>query len=113
MLALTRAAAEAVRELTAASGALEEGGVRIFTADGPEGDKALELAVATAPASGDQVFFTDEGARVFLAAQAAEFLDDKVLDVGQDDSGQAAFALFEQPQAAGGRSPNGSGPSAG
>lgn len=97
MLALTQTAAEVFRDITAAYGAQHEGGIRIFTADGSEGDTSLELAVAPAPAADDQVFFTDEGARVFLEERAAEFLDNKVLDADLDDTGKPTFALFEQP----------------
>jgi hypothetical protein len=37
------------------------------------------------------------GAKVVLEPQAAEVLDDKVLDVQQDDDGQLNFAVLQQP----------------
>ncbi|WP_327145456.1 hypothetical protein [Nocardia sp. NBC_01327] len=94
MLTLTPTAIEVVRTLTHAEGMPEEAGLRIFTAD----DSAtLQLAVAPVPAEQDQVV-TAEGSRVFLDQQAAAFLDDKVLDTGQDPNGEGGFVISQQGQ---------------
>lgn len=64
-----------------------------------EAGAQLALSVAEQPEAGDQVLGTDAGARVFLEPQAAQFLDDKVLDVQQDDQGQLNFAVMPAPDA--------------
>jgi Fe-S cluster assembly iron-binding protein IscA len=56
----------------------------------------LALSVAPAPEDGDRVVGTDGGAKVFLEPQAAALLDDKVLDVQQDETGDVAFAVLPQ-----------------
>ncbi|RZQ60647.1 HesB/IscA family protein [Amycolatopsis suaedae] len=97
MLAMTDAAAQAISALTSQDGQ-SAAGLR-FAVQQDEGEQAqLALAVAPAPEEGDQVLGTDNGATVFLAPQAAEFLDDKVLDVQQDEQGQLNFALSQQPE---------------
>lgn len=96
MLAMTDAAAEAISALTAQ----EEGaGLRFAVQEESEQGAQLALSVATAPEENDQVLGTEDGARVFLETQAATFLDDKVLDVQQDDEGQLNFAVMQQPDA--------------
>ena len=94
MLAMTDAAAEAITALTAQ----EEGaGLRFAVQDETEEGAQLALSVAAAPEDNDQVLGTEAGAKVFLETQAASFLDDKVLDVQQDDEGQLNFAVMQQP----------------
>lgn len=77
MLALTNSAVEVVREIVAASPEIddESGGLRVTT----EGD-GFALGIVALPSEDDQVVEA-EGARVFLEPEAAELLDDKVLDV--------------------------------
>jgi len=95
MLALTDAAAEAISALTAQ----EEGaGLRFAVQEESEEEAQLALSVVAAPEQEDQVLGTEGGARVFLDNQAATFLDDKVLDVQQDDEGQLNFAVMQQPE---------------
>ncbi|SEP51549.1 iron-sulfur cluster biosynthesis protein [Amycolatopsis saalfeldensis] len=95
MLTVTEAAAEAITALTAQQGA-EESGLR-FALQSMENEGAqLALSVAPAPEDGDRVVGTDGGAKVFLEPQAAALLDDKVLDVQQDESGDVAFAVLPQ-----------------
>ncbi len=60
-------------------------------------NSAHSLSIASAPEEGDQILGTNTGARVFLEPQAALFLDDKVLDVQQDEEGQLSFAVMDQP----------------
>ncbi|HVW44054.1 MAG TPA: iron-sulfur cluster biosynthesis family protein [Amycolatopsis sp.] len=97
MLAMTDAAAEAISALTAQEGKQETGGLRFAVQAQQEQGAQLALSVAEQPEAGDQVLGTDAGARVFLEPQAAQFLDDKVLDVQQDDQGQLNFAVMPQP----------------
>lgn len=95
MLAMTDAAAEAITVLTAQDGQ-ESAGLRFAVRDQNETGAQLALSIAPRPEDGDQVLGTDTGARVFLEPQAAMFLDDKVLDVQQDEQGQLAFAVMQQ-----------------
>ncbi|WP_116047970.1 HesB/IscA family protein [Amycolatopsis palatopharyngis] len=93
MLAMTDAAAEAISALTAQQ---ESAGLRFAVQAEQEAGAQLALSVAPAPEEGDQVLGTENGAKVFLEPQAADFLDDKVLDVQQDDEGQLNFAVMQQ-----------------
>lgn len=100
MLAMTDVAAEAITALTEdnTDGTAEqsEAGLRMVVSQGEEGGAQLSLSVAEAPESGDQVVGTEGGAKVFLEEQAAQLLDDKVLDVQKDDEGQLNFAIYQQ-----------------
>ncbi|MGH3519898.1 MAG: iron-sulfur cluster biosynthesis family protein [Haloechinothrix sp.] len=99
MFAMTEAAAEAINALTQSRGE-QEGGLRLAVADADQdGTTQLSLAVSDAPEADDQVLGTDSGAKVFMEPNAAEFLDDKVLDVRQDEAGQLNFAVFPQETA--------------
>ncbi|MPZ00212.1 MAG: iron-sulfur cluster biosynthesis protein [Actinophytocola sp.] len=97
MLALTEPAAEAISALTQSQTDQQGSGLRLALT-GESDDLQLTLAVSNEPESGDQVMGTEEGARVFMETRAAEFLDDKVLDVQQDDQGQLNFAVYAQEQ---------------
>lgn len=99
MLAMTEAAAEAIGALTAQEGQ-EEAGLRFAVHDEQEQGAQLALSVAQQPETGDQVLGTDNGPQVFLEPRAAEFLDDKVLDVQQDEQGQLNFAVMQQSDGA-------------
>ncbi|MFI5609342.1 iron-sulfur cluster assembly accessory protein [Amycolatopsis sp. FDAARGOS 1241] len=95
MLTVTEAAAEAISALTAQQGA-EDSGLRFALQSMEEEGAQLALSVAPAPQDGDRVVGTDGGAKVFLEPQAAALLDDKVLDVQQDETGDVAFAVLPQ-----------------
>jgi Fe-S cluster assembly iron-binding protein IscA len=97
MLAMTEAAAEAISALTAQEGQKETGGLRFAVQDRANDGAQLAVSVAPAPEEGDQVLGTEAGAKVFLEPEAAQVLDDKVLDVRQDDDGQLSFAVLQQP----------------
>jgi Fe-S cluster assembly iron-binding protein IscA len=97
MLAMTEAAAEAITALTAQEGEKETGGLRFSVEEQADQGAQLAVSVAAAPEDGDQVLGSAAGAKVFLQPQAAEVLDDKVLDVQQDDDGQLNFAVLQQP----------------
>lgn len=80
MLAVSEEAASAIGSILAAQDLPDEAGLRVSTGEiesdgGPQ--TALRLEIAPAPAAGDQV--VEEGP-VFVESDAAELLDDKVLD---------------------------------
>jgi len=81
MLAVSEEAASAIGSILAAQDLPDEAGLRVSTdaieADGEAPQTALRLEIAPAPAAGDQVL---EEAPVFVESEAAELLDDKVLD---------------------------------
>lgn len=97
MLAITDTAAEAIRGIVAAPELPDGAGLRIATqpGDGPAG--ALEVSVASVPADTDQVV-DEDGARVFVEADAVALLDDKLLDA-QIDGTRVGFTLSEQSAA--------------
>jgi Fe-S cluster assembly iron-binding protein IscA len=76
MLAISETAAEAITTLLA-QGDLPDGSGARIAADGAQG---LELALVTGPAEDDTVV-RNGAATVYLEQQAAQVLDDKVLDV--------------------------------
>jgi Fe-S cluster assembly iron-binding protein IscA len=94
---MTDAAADAISALTAQEGKQETGGLRFAVQAQQDSGAQLALSVADQPEAGDQVLGTEGGARVFLEPEAAQFLDDKVLDVQQDDAGRLNFAVMPQP----------------
>lgn len=98
MLAMTDAAAEAISALTADRDDHESAGLRVAVREETEAGAQLSLSLAPAPEEGDQVLGADGGARVFLETQAATFLDDKVLDVQEDEEGQLSFAVMRQAE---------------
>lgn len=96
MLTLTDTASIAIKAIVEQSPAGDGGGLRIQ----PGGDNSagLQIAIVDAPEAADAVI-EQEGARVFLEAQLALLLDDKVLDAQVDQEGAVRFALGEQPAA--------------
>ena len=86
MLTLTNHAQDAVRALTQDPQAPESAGLRI--ASSTEG---LELMVVAEPQPGDALI-DDQGARVFVEAQAAHLLDEQTLDA-QVEGDQVNFFL--------------------
>jgi iron-sulfur cluster assembly protein len=90
MLAMTDAAAEAVKGVVSTQGAPEGAGLRI--AAPPEG--GLEVKLAALPAEDDEVV-EQGGAHIFIEPRAAEALDDKLLDA-QVEGGQVRFTVSEQ-----------------
>ncbi|ASR35113.1 iron-sulfur cluster biosynthesis protein [Prauserella marina] len=97
MLAMTDAAVEAISALTSQDGQ-QSAGLRFAVREENESGAQLALSIAPAPEDGDEVLGTNSGAQVFLEPQAASFLDDKVLDVQQDEQGQLNFAVMQQPE---------------
>lgn len=91
-LTMTETAAEAVKAVVARVPQAADGGVRIRDT-GPE--TGFEISVAPAPELEDTVVDAD-GARVFLDAEAASVLDDRVLDAQLDADGAVRFSLADQ-----------------
>ncbi len=94
MVTLTPTAAKVIRDLAARPGVPSGAGVRIDTGSG---DGALTIAVAPGPVDGDQVL-DDHGARLFVGASAAPFLDDKTLDAAVNASGGVQFTVANAPR---------------
>ncbi|SDF82428.1 Fe-S cluster assembly iron-binding protein IscA [Lentzea fradiae] len=96
MLEVTPMAAEVINELTSQTEApSDDVGLRFALAADQNSQAALELSLSEA-ADGDQVVAAPSGAKVILEPAAAQYLDDKVLDVRQDDEGNPAFAIARQ-----------------
>jgi Fe-S cluster assembly iron-binding protein IscA len=70
-------------------------GLRIASAGGVPDESGLTLSTTETPHPGDQVI-EGQQARVFLESDAAEMLDDKVLDAEVDDAGQVQFLVAPQ-----------------
>jgi Fe-S cluster assembly iron-binding protein IscA len=96
VLTLTENATLVIKSITGVEGAPEGAGVRI-SQDNPT-DPALAVTTTESPLQGDQVV-EESGARVFLEANAAAALDDKILDAAVDDKGGVEFLLVPQPGA--------------
>jgi iron-sulfur cluster assembly protein len=90
MLALTENATNVIRQIVDRPELGDGAGLRI--AGGQDQNQAFALSTAEAPAEGD-VVVEEQGARVFLASEAAELLDEKVLDAQVDDDGGVQFLL--------------------
>ncbi|MBM3716333.1 MULTISPECIES: Fe-S cluster assembly protein HesB [Microbacterium] len=93
MLTLTEEATSAVKTITAQFPDAAQGGVRIEGAGSP--DSQFRLSVVAEPEPADAVV-ENQGARVFLDTDAAEVLDDRVLDAQLDGQGGVQFAVTEQ-----------------
>ena len=94
MLALTDRAVEAVKEIVSSSGeAPETGGLRL-SAEREGTQASFKLRLASVPAEDDAVI-EERGARVFVDADAATLLEDKMLDATVDQD-QVAFTVVEQ-----------------
>jgi Fe-S cluster assembly iron-binding protein IscA len=94
VLTLTENATLVIKSITGVDGAPEGAGVRI-SQENPT-DPSLAVTTTEAPVPGDQVL-EDSGARVFLEQNAANTLDDKILDAAVDDQGGVEFLLVPQP----------------
>jgi iron-sulfur cluster assembly protein len=94
MLTLTDSAVSAIRTLTSQPEVPGDTGLRIMARD--EGT-TFQLALAEAPAAGDQVV-EEGGARVFVEPTAAAVLDDKALDAQVNEQGDLMFRISEQDE---------------
>ena len=97
MFAITEDAATAIDSILDSSGLPEGAGLRItreVSAQGGEARTDLRLRPAEAAEEGDQVL---EDVRIFLTPEAADFLDDKLLDADVD-GGNVRFSLDVQAE---------------
>jgi len=93
---LTPDAAEAIKGLVETPGAE---GLRISSMATQSPDTqgpGLEVALSGGPQPQDAVIET-EGARLFLAPEAVQVMDDKILDADVE-GGEVRFALLEQAE---------------
>ena len=97
MLTLTPTAAEVVRHLVEESPAPDSGGLRIAAGELTDQGVPLELSLVVEPEAADETI-EQEGATVYLDPNAAELLDDKLLDatVAEDS---VTFVLREDEPA--------------
>ena len=100
MLTLTHTAAEVVRTLVEHSPAPDSGGLRIAAGAESGGSVALELSLVEEPEPADERV-EQEGATVYLDANAAELLEDKLLDA-QVAEDHVTFMLREDDDGADG-----------
>jgi iron-sulfur cluster assembly protein len=96
VLAISRGAAQVVKEIVTSSDVGEEGGIRLSVESIDDRSARLDLTVADSPEPGDTLI-EEEGAKIFLERDAAGFLDDKVLDASVEADG-VAFSIVEQQQ---------------
>lgn len=92
MLTMTDNAVLVIRDLAAQQDVAEAGGLRI-AADTDAGSLSIELVEQ--PIQGDQVV-DNQGARIFLDADAAELLHDTAVDAEVDDEGVVQFGFTEK-----------------
>jgi iron-sulfur cluster assembly protein len=94
-LTITHEAAEAIDMVVhSAPEAPDTAGLRIARGTSPDGQEGLALSVADGPEPDDAIVEA-EGTPVFLESEAAEMLDDKVLDAEMQGD-QVGFLLREQ-----------------
>ncbi len=93
MLTLTENASTIVRDITAQPGMSETAGLRITSELGDQ--PGFAISAADEPQAEDAVV-EQSGATIYLDQQAAEMLDDKILDAAVDERGQVEFALGMQ-----------------
>jgi iron-sulfur cluster assembly protein len=79
VLTITENAEHALDAVVAAENAPEGAGMRISQGVGADGQPAVGLALVPAPEPGDAVV-EDAKVPVFVAADVADLLDDKILD---------------------------------
>ena len=77
--------------------ALKQIGTIRISAEEVDGDVEVTIDEATAPAEGDEVIERD-GARVFVAPEAADVLSDQILGV-HSHGDHFHFTFEEQPEA--------------
>jgi iron-sulfur cluster assembly protein len=95
MLTITHDAAAAIDAVVdSAPTESDSAGLRIARGVTPDGQPGLQLSVAEGPAENDAIV-PAEGTPVFLDADAAAMLDDKVLDA-KVEGGQVGFTLRDQ-----------------
>lgn len=95
MLTITQTAAEALDTIVASTPeAPDTAGLRIAQGLGSDGQAGLTLSLTETPEPTDAVV-EGEGVPVFVAAEVAPALEDKILDA-QVEGDQVGFMLAEQ-----------------
>jgi Fe-S cluster assembly iron-binding protein IscA len=96
LLALTDSAVQAVKDIISSSDEISKTSGLRMVAERAGTQANFQLSVVELPAEDDEVIEA-EGARLFLAPEAASLLDDKVLDadVAQD---RVAFTIVDQTE---------------
>jgi Fe-S cluster assembly iron-binding protein IscA len=95
MLTFTESAATTIRDITSRPGMPDTNGLRISSNTANPERPSLAVALAQAPAPEDQVIELPD-ARVFLEPEAADMLQDKVLDAQVAEDGSVAFRVSLQ-----------------
>lgn len=96
MLALTDAAVGVIHDLTTQPGLPEGTGLRIAQQPDNGSGPAYALSLSQAPEVADEVIQAAD-TRVYLEHNAAQQLEDKVLDAKIDEQGEIAFLISQQP----------------
>jgi iron-sulfur cluster assembly protein len=94
VLAISRGAAEVIKEIVSASQIPEEGGVRLSVEPIDNQSARLDVSLAEGPEAGDSLV-EEDGANVFIEQSAAAFVDDKVLDATIEGE-SVSFSLIER-----------------
>ena len=93
MLTITETARDMVRKIPEQPTHPATAGLRIFTRG--DGGGPLSVKAEGKPRKGDKVYDYD-GARIFISADAAAAVRDKLLDVRVDRSGRIQFLLTRE-----------------
>ncbi|MFC7279303.1 adhesin [Paractinoplanes rhizophilus] len=94
MFTVSDNATMAIRTIIGRSGVPQGAGLRI-AADADRG--SLHIAVSPAPEPGDTVYDAGADAQLFIAEGAGELLEERTMDVREDDAGRVQFVL-DSPQ---------------
>jgi iron-sulfur cluster assembly protein len=97
MLTFTETATATIEELTSRPGLPDTNGLRISSNTGSPAESTLAVTLTAAPAPDDQVIELPRS-KVYLEPEAADLLDDKVLDANVSEDGSVSFSVA--PQAA-------------
>jgi iron-sulfur cluster assembly protein len=90
MFTVSDNATSAIREIVTRPGLPEGAGLRIAA----NADRnLLSIAVTAQPQPGDTVFQAASDAPLFIANEAADLLEDKMIDAVTDNDGQVQFVL--------------------
>lgn len=94
VLAMTQTAIDVIKQI-----APGDAGLRLYVSGGGADIQALQVEIAGAPQRDDHVVDAG-GAHVFLEPQAADALDDKLLDAVRDERGVHFAVTAQRPPGA-------------
>lgn len=90
MFAVSETATMAIRTLMGRADVPQGAGMRIVA----DADRSsLQIGVSPAPEPGDTVLDVGGDARLFIAEDAGELLENKLIDAQEDESGRLQFVL--------------------